>query len=633
MCGINGIIGDLATESNIRFMNDAISHRGPDADGSWIRDGLALGHRRLSIIDLDPRSNQPFVKGRYVLVYNGEIYNFREVKQKLSGVEFRTESDTEVILEAWNRWGIDCLQHFRGMFAFAIYDTEKNETWLVRDHFGIKPIFFYRGKRSILFSSELKAIETLAVRDLTVNRTAVYASLFYLWIPERFCIWDQVEKVKPGQAVRVSADRRIERIQYWSPESLIRVNKPTEEGRDPDPIEAFGAVIESSVKRHLVADVPVNTFLSGGIDSSLVTAIASRHTSDLESFTIEFSARDKKHEAMSDDAFYASLVADHLGIRLNRIVADPDIVDLLPKVVHHLDEPIGDPAAINTFLICDRAYKNGTKVLLSGMGADEILCGYRKHYANTLLERYQHIPSTIRKNIINRIVNALPVSSKSRGFKTIRWAKKFVSFSDLDERDAFFRSYTYSSADDLRSNAVGNATADIQNILDDHHAWFDKGRAAGLEDAMCFTDLNNFMVSLNLAYTDRSSMAASTEVRVPFIDLDVVKAAFELDAGYKLRGRTQKYILKEYAKRWIPEKVINRPKTGFALPIRSWIKNELAEMVGDYLLSGDGFGSRDILTRDYIDRVVSDEMNGLKDNALLVWQLLTLEQWFRNRKM
>jgi len=380
-----------------------------------------------------------------------------------------------------------------------------------------------------------------------------------------------------------------------------------------------------------VADVPINAFLSGGLDSSLLVAMARKQLDRLDCYTIKFRDKDKKQEAMSDDAFYAAKVARNLNVHLNTIEVAPDVSSLLARIVHTLDEPIGDSAAINTQLICEAARDNGVKVLLSGMGADEMFGGYRRHLANLIAAKYRLLPSPLRDGVIAPLVRSLPVASNGGGFKLARWAKRFVEFASLAEHDAFVRSYTYYNPDELNALTGGLATQLMAPLMAAHKHTFDGVQKRSLLDRMCFTDVQWFMTGLNLTYSDRASMAASTELRVPFIDKEVLSTAFRIDSKLKIKGRTQKYILKKVAERWLPHDIIYRPKSSFTMPLRAWIKTELREMVNDYVLSRNGLAGRENFDEKSLHDIVKRDRDGIEDNAQRIWQLLTLEQWFRNK--
>jgi asparagine synthase (glutamine-hydrolysing) len=367
------------------------------------------------------------------------------------------------------------------------------------------------------------------------------------------------------------------------------------------------------------------------LDSSLIVAMAKQELDELDCYTIKFTDDARKHEAMTDDAFYASKVATALNVNLNVIEVQPNIMELLPKIVHHLDEPIGDSAAINTFLICDAARENGVKVLLSGMGADELFGGYRKHFANQLAERYRTLPSSLRRSVISPLVKRMPVASNSRGLRLARWSRRFVEFADLPEPDAFLRSYTYFSPEELIELAGPESRTSVEKIVEHHHSIFNSLPSRSLLDRMCYTDTQMFMTSLNLAYTDRASMAASTEVRVPFIDKEVARIAFQISSKLKIKGRTSKYILKKVAERWLPKDIIYRPKASFTMPLRAWMKTDLREAIDDYVLSSRGLAGRGLFDGDILREIVEADRSGRADNAQRIWQFLTLEQWLRNK--
>jgi asparagine synthase (glutamine-hydrolysing) len=628
LCGIAGLISRSVDQQSIKLMCDSLSHRGPDAQGIWTGKGIALGHTRLSILDPEPRSNQPFVKNGLVIVFNGEIYNYKAIRDSLSGFcEFETASDTEVVLEAWRRWGTSCLENFRGMYAFAIHEFKSGKTWIVRDPFGIKPLFYYSASDGrVAFASELKALEVVFRTEFEVDETAIAASLLFCWIPEDKCIWKQVRKLEPGCYLEIEPNRNPERSRYFHPDKLLGQETITDLAQATSMLDD---ALYDSVKSHLVADVPVSAFLSGGVDSSLIVAMASSLNPDIECYTIKFRDADKSAEAMADDAYYAAIVAKELGVKLHTIEVQPDLVELLPKIVHHLDEPIGDSAAISTFLICEAARERGVKVLLSGMGADEMFGGYRKHLANIWAMRYRKLPSFARQGLASA-TNSLPVQIGGKGLVFSRWGKRFLSFADLPEADAFLRSYTYHSHLELEKLMPEVGAKAYGEIAGAHHSLYERASGKGHLDQMCYTDLNMFMVSLNEAYTDRASMAASTEVRVPFIDKEVVSLAFKFASTLKLNGGVSKHVLKKVAENWLPHHVVHRKKSSFTLPLRSWINSTYSEVVDEMILSRDGLAGRAMMDGRILQKIVESNRSGVDDNSQKIWQLLTLEQWLRN---
>ena len=627
MCGIAGCYRRPDADGLVAAMHDRLAHRGPDSEGfyRWT-DGpgtITLAHRRLAIIDLSDAAGQPFVKDGLALVYNGELYNYRELRSQLAGlgVRFRSASDTEVVLEAWRRWGPGALDRFRGMFAFALFDERSGHLALARDQLGIKPLFLRRDRRGVVFASELKALVGALGPELEVEPGALVASLLYYWIPESRCAIRGVEKLPPGAWADVRPDGQVSIHHYW------RLPDVAAEAAAGPPAD-LGPIVERSVVAHLVADVPVSAFLSGGLDSSIVSVLAKRANADIDAYTIAFRREDRRLEAMPDDAAYARLVASRFGIDLHEIEIAPDIVELLPRIVGVLDEPIGDPAAINTFLICDAARRAGVKVLLSGMGADELFGGYRKHFACLLAARYRSLPHVVRSGVVRPVVDRLPVSIGTRGLRRARWAKRFLSFAELPEEPAFRRSYTLYGAAELVDLLDPTLAPHVESLLDEHARIYHDTTLLDHVNRMCLADTRLFLPSLNLAYTDRASMAASTEVRVPFVDVEVVRAAFSLPGSAKIAGRSGKAALKKAAEGWLPSEVVHRPKGLFSAPLRAWVRRDLRDMVDDVVLGGELVGSG-FLRGPAVRRLVEEDRAGREDLSKQIWHLLSLELWYR----
>src|SRR5690348_10408191 len=529
-------------------MTERIAHRGPDASGVWSHEddrvSVHLGHRRLSIIDLSAAADQPLSKNGLTLIYNGELYNYKELRAELAshGVSFVTSSDTEVVLEAWRHWGPAALPRFRGMFAFALADTKTGELFLARDPLGIKPLFYLRRGAGALFASELKALVSAVGSELRIEPGALVASMLYYWVPEQFCTIQGVRKLPAGSWARLGPDGRLDVEPYWQ---IADVARAAEGGPAPD----LGRVIEESVAAHLVADVPVSSFLSGGLDSSIVTVLAHRAAQEIDAYTITFRPEDQRLEAMPDDAVYARKVAARFGVKLHEIEISPDIVDLLPRMVDALDEPIGDPAAINTLLMCQAARERGVKVILSGMGADELFGGYRKHLACVMASNYHRLPTVVRHGLVQPAVERLPVSAGGRGLRYARWAKRFLTFAELPEEPRFRRSYTLYDPDELAALLSPDLAGYIGQVVGEHSDIYHDNALDDEVNRMCLADARLFLPGLNLAYTDRASMAASVEVRVPFVDPVVAQAAFTIDGSAKIRRRQGKLALKRAAEK------------------------------------------------------------------------------------
>ena len=630
MCGIAGCYQQADGQRLVDIMTDRIAHRGPDAAGSWKHEdgrvAVQLGHRRLSIIDLSTAADQPLSKDGMTLVYNGELYNYRTLRAELivRGVRFVTESDTEVVLEAWRYWGPDALLRFRGMFAFALFDERTGELVLARDPLGIKPLYYLRRGDGVVFASELKALVAAAGSELRMEPGALVASMLYYWLPEQRCAIDGVQKLPGGSWARLRPDGTFSVRSYW------RISDVAAEAAAGPPAD-LRSVIEESVTIHLVADVPVSSFLSGGLDSSIVTVLAHQAESDIDAYTITFRPEDQRLEAMPDDAVYARKVATRFGIRLHEIEISPDIVDLLPRIVDVLDEPIGDPAAINTLLMCQAARERGVKVILSGMGADELFGGYRKHLACVLAGHYHRLPAGVRHGVVRPAVDRLPVSAAGRGLRYARWAKRFLTFAELPEEPRFRRSYTLYDPSELAALISPDLACHVDQVIEEHSDIYHDNSLSDQVNRMCLADARMFLPGLNLNYTDRASMAASVEVRVPFVDPVVAQAAFSIDGSAKIRRRQGKFALKQAAESWLPHEIAYRPKASFSAPLRAWVRTDLQEVIHDVLAGGELVQSG-MIRQGALQRLIQEENDGREDRSKQIWQLLTLELWYRHAK-
>jgi asparagine synthase (glutamine-hydrolysing) len=630
MCGIAGCYQQPGGESLARAMSDRMAHRGPDASGlSVLDDGRVsayLAHRRLSIIDLSSAADQPLSKQGLTIAYNGELYNYRELRRELvsAGVTFITNSDTEVVLEAWRRWGPSALSRFRGMFAFALLDTATGHLFLARDPLGIKPLHYFRRGDGLLFASELKSLLAVVGSEVSIDPGAMVASMLYYWVPDQQCVFQGIRKLPAGTWAEARPDGTFAEHTYWRAQDVAA-------DAAASPRADLQQVIEESVAAHMIADVPVSTFLSGGLDSSIITVLAQRAEADITAYTIAFRAEDQAREAMPDDARFARKLAAQFGIRLNEIEIAPDIVDMLPRIVDVLDEPIGDPAAINTLLMCEAARDAGIKVLLSGMGADELFGGYRKHAACVMGARYRGLPAGLRNGIIRPAVSALPVAVGGRGLRYPRWAKRFLDFAELPEEAAFRRSYTLYDGDELGALLSPEMAGHVNGVLEAHSEIYADTTLSDHVNRMCLTDSRMFMAGLNLTYTDRASMAASTEVRTPFVDPVVFHAAFTFTGREKINRGKGKLPLKQAAAAWLPDEIINRPKASFSAPLRAWISRDLREIIDDSLMRGE-LVNDGILARPALTHMVESDRAGSADYSKNIWQLLTMELWYRNAR-
>jgi asparagine synthase (glutamine-hydrolysing) len=629
MCGIAGCYQQPDGQKLVDLMTDRIAHRGPDSTGVWSHEDervtAQLGFRRLSIIDLSTAADQPMRQDGLTIVYNGELYNYRALRAELaaSGVRFRTHGDTEVVLEAWRRWGADALPRFRGMFAFALFDERTGDLVLARDPFGIKPLYYLPRQGGALFASELKALVTAIGPELRIEPGALVASMLYYWLPEQHCAIQDVQKLPGGSWALLRPDGTLTVQRYWR---IADVAAEAAAG----PAADLGQVVQESVAAHLVSDVPVSSFLSGGLDSSIVTVLAHQAAQEIDAYTIAFRPEDQRLEAMPDDAVYARKVAARFGVDLHEIEISPDIVNVLPRMVDVLDEPIGDPAAINTLLMCEAARERGVKVILSGMGADELFGGYRKQIACVMAGQYSRLPRAPRAGV-RFAVERLPVSVKGRGLRYARFAKRFLTFAELPEEPRFRRSYTLYDPDELGALLNPDLSGHVDQVISEHSDIYHDNSLADEVNRMCLADTRLFLPGLNLAYTDRASMAASVEVRVPFVDPVVARAAFSIPGGDKIRRRQGKVALKRAAESWLPREIVYRPKASFSAPLRAWVRNDLQEVINDVLVGGELVGTG-MIRSGALRRLIQDEQAGREDNAKQIWQLLSLELWYRNAR-
>lgn len=627
MCGIAGFIGFKNNSELAENANQIQKHRGPDNQSTWNDKYIALAHQRLSIIDLSAAANQPFHKHNFVIVYNGEIFNYRELQEMLIAEkqsEFITSSDTEVVIEMYKHYGVKCLDYFIGMFAFAIYNKDTSELLIARDHFGIKPLFYTEINGAFAFSSELKTLTKIPGFNKSINPKALASSLNYRWVSGNDTMFRDCFKLPSGYYLVYTRQTGIKLVKYWELiESISDKILPDETAI----IEDVSKTIEGSVKRHMVADVPVSSFLSGGLDSSLISVIAKMSNEYLSTYTIGTLNIDKKGENMPDDEKFADIIARSYNFDHNVIRITPNILKDFPEMVRILDEPIGDPAAINTYLICKAARERGVKVLLSGMGADELFFGYRRQKATLLAMKFNRLPGFI-KSIIIKLVRILPVKISGRGFRFGRWAKRFIGFATMSVDKAYMRSYSYYDTNQLKELLNSDYWPAIDLINNEHKMIFNSKFENDIINQICNTDINMFMLGLNLTYTDRASMAASVEVRVPYIDKLVITKSMQIPGYLKYKSGTSKYVLKKAAEKFLPKNIIYRSKASFSAPIRSWISNDLKEMV-DEILSKDNIEKRGFLNYEFVKKMIDDDRNGSEDNAYQIYQLLTLELWCR----
>ena len=630
MCGICGTVG-AGDVGRVERMAATLAHRGPDGDG--VRDlsgeGLpaVLGHRRLSIIDPTPRGAQPMAdaSGRYWITFNGEIYNYRELRDELraAGVSFSSDCDTEVLLALYAVHGEGMLERINGMYAFGIWDDHKRELFLARDRLGVKPLYYTLEGGVLSFASEVKAL--LVDRPRPSMRHDVLADyLTFLWVPDPDTLFEGIYKLPPGHYARFSGDK-LEITQYWDARFDV------EDGQsDQDWFERVRETVQEAIRQQMVSDVPVGAFLSGGLDSGAVVATMRRHLDEVSTYTVGFDPEDLAHEPVPDDLGYARMLGGKLGVDYNERILSPDIVELLPKLVWHMDEPVADPAAITTYLICEAAREKMT-VVLSGMGADEVFAGYPRYLAAKLGRIAHGLPAPAlrgaQKLLTGRVTMGPPGRLRAPRRNFLKMLGGIDQPSVIDRHLTYTSYYRHEELGALLSDELRAEIGDVQPL------WRHRGyaeRVAGEDwlNQLLYIDQKTFLPCLNLTYTDKMSMAASTEVRVPLLDDEVVDLASKVPPGLKLHGRRRKYVLKKSMEGVLPEEVIWRPKAGFGVPLRAWMANDLKPMVDD-LLSPATVAERGLFEPAAVRSLIDDNESGHADNSLRIWALLVLEIWQR----
>lgn len=606
-----------------------IAHRGPDDEGVYVTetstgDRVGLGHRRLSIIDLSPAGHEPMSdsSGRVWLTYNGEIYNFKDLRSELEakGYKFRSDTDAEVIIYSYLEWGVDALSRFNGMFAFGLWDSRDESLLLVRDRLGVKPLYYGETPAGLAFASEIKALLGVEGMRPAVDLEALDQFMTFLWTPDPKTAFRGVFKLPPGHYL-VYKNGASEVRQYWDltfgEDDSLSENEWTELVR---------AQVVRSVRSQMISDVPLGAFLSGGIDSSTIVALMTGQRADpVTTYTFGFRREDLRYDIIEDDVQYSRTIAKHFDIDYHEEFLEPRVIELLPKLVYHLDEPVADPAMITSFLIC-RSARERLTVLLSGMGGDEVFAGYPRHIAVKIAEAYNLIPSFIS----GPVVAALPGVRPGRFNALFRNTKKLARSARLPAQERYLGFGTYFSEAEKRELYAGDlaAAAPEFDAYAAHRRYFRRVADQNFVNQMLYVDLKTFLPCLNLTYTDKTSMAASTEVRVPLLDHELVELAGRIPARLKIKGLTRKYILKRAAEAWLPKEIINRKKAGFSAPIRAWFARDLREMVED-LLSEENVRRRGYFNYAYVRKLIADNVAGREDNSLRVFQLLILELWHR----
>lgn len=624
MCGILATINQEASLAETAL--DNMSHRGPDAIGTLEHKNLLLGHLRLSIQDLSSSANQPMhaLDDRYSIVFNGEIYNHWELREKeLSDYAFKTKSDTETILALFIKYGEKSLNMLNGIFAFAIFDKQSESLFVARDQFGVKPLYYILAENKFACASELKALlPYLENKDLDIN--AIQDYLTYMWCPGEGTPFTEVSKLLPGSFLKIDLNNlsKTENVRYYQlkyPKKVI----------DDKPLEVWIADLEeklmAAVNRQMLSDAPIGFFLSGGLDSSLLVAMARKLLPNhkLKCYTIDSG---ESKDGFSNDLFYARKVAEHLDVELVEIKVDSSLVDIFDEMIWFLDEPESDPAPFNAYKIAEAARKDGIKVLIGGTAGDDIFSGYRRHQALLIDQYFDYIPMFLRKTIKNVVQN---ISSKK---PVIRRLKKLTKSIDKTKNERLIAYFEWQNFDFVKSifndknkgklkkenkyfNGLLNDVKDIDSDL----------------NKLLYLEIYTFLIDHNLNYTDKAGMANSVEIRVPYLDLDLVEFSTTIPPRFKMNGKQTKYILRKVAEKYLPHDVIYRPKAGFGVPIESWIRHDLDAYVVENL-SKQSINDSGIFDYERVNEIVSQNRDGKINASYNIWSLLAIQSWIKQFK-
>ena len=599
MCGIVGLVTKKEKENTIKLMNDRIKHRGPDGDGYFIDGDVALGHRRLSIIDLST-GDQPIFNedGSVVTVFNGEIYNYQELKEELIalGHDFKTKSDTEVLVHGYEEWHTDLPKHLRGMFAFAIYDKNKNEVFLARDNFGIKPLYYAKMNDTFMFASEIKAFLDVPDFEKVFNESILETYLEFSFVPTNETFFKGVHRLDAGCSL-LYKDGEIKLNKYF------KLDFKEENMSFEDAVKNISAVMKDSVEKHLIADVEVGSFLSSGIDSSYIVSLAKPD----KTYTVGY--ENKKY----DETMYAKDLAEKLGIKNeSKIITKEEYLENISKIMYHLDEPTSDPAAISLYFVAKLASKD-LKVVLSGEGADEFFGGYNYYREEVDYKFYNKLPFCIR-HAIGKVASIFP---EGRGFNfLVRRGEKLENsyigvnrnFSSKMAKKVLKNNYELKAIDVTKD--VYNEFKNYSNI-----------------DKMQAIDINFWLMKDILLKADRMTMASSIEGRVPFIDKEVFKVASHLPFDYKVTKENTKVALRAAAKEVIPTEAYKKKKLGFPVPVREWIKEGSFKEEVEKTLNSDV--ANKYFNTKIINKMFEEHINGKKDNYRKIWTIYTFIKWYQ----
>ncbi len=620
MCGIVGIKDrdSCPRVEDIVKMRDTLHYRGPDGFSHKIFDdeNLALGHRRLSVLDPTPSGAQPMSNARstITIVHNGEIYNYVELRNELKGFgyKFKTGTDTEVIIAAYEHWQEECVNKLNGMFAFAVWDKVKKKLFVARDRLGIKPLYYWYDGKRLLFASELKAILSVMNKTPSVNVSLIDYYMSFGYIPGEETLFKGINRLLPGHYLTLTHNK-LSIKKYW--DFQFSVNQDL--GIDHY-VEHLKNLLIDSIELRLRSDVPLGIFLSGGIDSSAIVALlATRVSERLKTFSVAY---DFGHDF--NETNYARIVAREYNTDHHELIITPkDFQDFIPQYIAHMDEPVTESAAISLYYIAKMA-KNHVTVVLSGEGSDELFAGYDLYYYMKIIENYKNILGKKAVTVVNNIISPFVHNDK---------LKKYLRLSQLPLNEAYKGISTYEETEKQNlytmdfNRQLESANDGTNNFLS---SLFESTKGNDVLSRMLYFDTKTWLVDDLLIKADRMSMAPSLELRVPFLDHRIVEFAATIPSEYKLKGNTTKYILKKLMKGILPDTIIQRKKMGFPTPLKIMFKDRLYDYAAETLLSHEA-KQRCYFNPDTVREILSDHKNGKKDNHRIIWQLLVLEEWHR----
>lgn len=626
MCGIAGLHSlkrnRASLQSTITQMTACLSHRGPDEEGYYVADRIALGHRRLSIIDLKT-GHQPMFNedDSACIVYNGEIYNFHDIKKELvqKGHVFRTSSDTETILHAYEEWGEECLQKLNGMFAFGIWDSRTETLFLARDRFGEKPLFYANRNGEFIFSSEMKSLLHNSWCDRTLNGEALSAYFTLGYIPAPLTIYESIHKLLPGHYL-IYRNGRITTHRYWD-----LVFQPDRGKKEKDFIHELMHLLNDAVGSRLISDVPIGAFLSGGVDSSTVVALMSRAIkSPVNTFTIGFGGN---VGGFDDERKYARFVAERYKTNHREFEVTPKVDTIIERIVRSFDEPFADDSTIPSYFVSQLARRHVT-VALSGLGGDELFCGYERYLGFHMSQAYNKIPEVMREKIIKKFIGEIPESAS--GNCRVNHIKRFVRASTSDHAQRYFgfvsKLHPHYRNSFFASNGCNHADA-FAAVEQRFVNTFNSAQAEDPLNKVFYCDIKTYLPDDILACTDRLSMHHSLEVRVPFLDHRLAEYCATIPPEMKVKWFTKKYLLKKSVSELLPKPVIDHKKQGFVGPLPRWLRTNLREMT-ENKLSKRKLKKHNLFNSKTVEKILSDHYEGRETNDTLIWSLLVFQTWF-----